>query len=259
MNSYLPQTASVSEDFQKRACSYEAQSRWITSDSINIIPYHYLSRRPTIGETLDAGGGTGYLSSFLLKKIPASSLTIVDASENMLAIAKSRIPGANLINTSIESFCLENDLKFDTILARQIFHYVNDIEVVLNLLREKLSSNGLFYVGQFVVCDNDSDKWHKNLIQKISKNRKRSFTFDGFQKAFESNGFRIIECCTEDYEENIKDFYTRRTNEELEYNNFYKSVKNSLNDNITEKMHIKVMDNNIFFTVQFCHLLLERR
>ena len=94
---------------------------------------------------------------------------------------------------------------------------------------------------------------------KISKNRKRSFTFDGFQKAFESNGFRIIECCTEDYEENIKDFYTRRTNEELEYNNFYKSVKNSLNENITEKMHIKVMDNNIFFTVQFCHLLLERR
>ena len=145
-----------------------------------------------------------------------------------------------------------------SILARQIFHYVNDIEVVLNLLREKLSSNGLFYVGQFVVCDNDSDKWHKNLIQKISKNRKRSFTFDGFQKAFESNGFRIIECCTEDYEENIKDFYTRRTNEELEYNNFYKSVKNSLNENITEKMHIKVMDNNIFFTVQFCHLLLER-
>ena len=212
-----------------------------------------------MGNTLDAGGGTGYLSSYLLKKIPASSITIVDASQNMLAIARERIPDAKLINKSIESFCLTNTLKFDTIIARQIFHYVDDVDIVLNLLKEQLSNHGLFYVGQFVVCDDEADIWHKNLIQKISTNRKRSFTLNGFQNIFESNGFRILECCTEDYEENIRDFYTRRTNEDLQYNVLLKSTTNSLNSKISKKMHIKLQDNNLFFTVQFCHLLLEQK
>lgn len=135
MSFYASQPVSASEDFQKRACSYELQSRWVTSTSINTIPYNYLSRRSSMGDALDAGGGTGYLSSFLLKKIPASSLTIVDASKNMLEIARERIPSANLVNMSIESFCSENDLTFDTIIARQIFHYVDDVDITLELLR----------------------------------------------------------------------------------------------------------------------------
>ena len=105
----------------------------------------------------------------------------------------------------------------------------------------------------------EADIWHKNLIQKISTNRKRSFTLNGFQNIFESNGFRILECCTEDYEENIRDFYTRRTNEDLQYNVLLKSTTNSLNSKISKKMHIKLQDNNLFFTVQFCHLLLEQK
>lgn len=258
MNSYMQKTPGVSEDFQKRAYSFEIQSRWVTSESINVTPYNYLSRRGTMGDVLDAGGGTGYLSSYLSKKIPASSLTIVDVSKNMLMLAKERIPGVNLINSSIESFCMGNNLKFDTVIARQIFHYVDDINVVLRLLREKLNPNGLFYVGQFVVCDDDANIWHENLIQQISKNRKRSFTLNSFQKAFETNGFKILECYTEDYEENIKDFYSRKTNDELKYDEFLKNISRSLNKEIFKKMCIRLVDNNLFFTVQFCHLLLER-
>lgn len=257
MKSYIKKAPDVSEDFQKRAYSFEFQSRWVTSESINITPYNYLSRRPTMGDVLDAGGGTGYLSSYLLKKIPASSFTIVDVSKNMLVLAKERVPCANIINSSIESFCMESDLKFDTVIARQIFHYVDDLDVVIQLLRKKLNPNGLFYVGQFVVCDDDADIWHKNLIQQISKNRKRSFTLNSFLKAFERNGFKVLECCTEDYEENIKDFYSRKTNEELDYDEFLKKESNSLSREVFEKMRIRLTDNNLFFTVQFCHLLLE--
>lgn len=258
MNLYTSKTTNMSVDFQQRACTFENYSRWVTSESINDTPYHFLSQRSTMGDILDAGGGTGYLSSFLLERISATSLTIVDASENMLMIAKKRIPNANIFNTSIESFCLENDKKFDTIIARQIFHYVDDVDVVLKLLREKLNTNGLFYVGQFVVSDDNSNAWHENLIQQISKSRKRSFTLNCFRNTFESNGFRILECSTEDYEENIKDFYLRKTNDKLQYSTLLKNATESLNKTIYKKMCIKLIDNNLFFTVQFCHLLLEK-
>lgn len=116
----------------------------------------------------------------------------------------------------------------------------------------------MFYVGQFVVCDDAADAWHADLIQKISKNRKRSFTLAGFQNTFDAHKFRILECCTEDYEESIKDFYMRKTNDDLQYDKFFEITKKSLNKDISNKMHVRLMDNNLFFTVQFCHLLLEK-
>lgn len=246
------------EDFEKRADSFEKLSRWVTSDSINNIPFYYLSRRTTMGNVLDAGGGTGYLAHYLMNRLPLSSLTIVDASQKMLDLAKTRIPSAKLVNTSIETFCSNSTVLFDTILARQIFHYVDDVDMIIRLLRERLDEDGLMYVGQFVVCNQESNIWHKNLIEKISKNRKRSFTIDEYKQKFEANGFRILESYSEDYEENIRDFFSRKTNNDLEYDLLLKSATDSLNGKIKDSMKIRFQNSNIFFTVQFCHLLLMK-
>ena len=246
------------EDFEKRAASFEKLSRWVTSKSINDIPCCYLSRRSTMGNVLDAGGGTGYLAQYLMNRLSISSLTIVDASKNMLDLAEIRIPNAKLINSSIETFCFNNAMLFDTILARQIFHYVDDVDMIIKLLRKCLDEKGLMYVGQFVVCNEESNVWHKNLIQNISKNRKRSFTVDEFKQKFESNGFRILESYSEDYEENLRDFYSRKTNDDVEYDFLMKSATESLSKKIKDSMKIRCQNENMFFTVQFCHLLLEK-
>ena len=249
----------ASNDFQRRACFYEDKSRWVTDPSINNVPYTFLESRATLGDMLDAGGGTGYLSSFLTNRLPASSVTIVDASKNMLALAREKMPYVNLINSTIESFSRANDRKYDTIIARQIFHYVQDENEVVRLLKNQLKNNGLFYVGQFVVTDDDSNEWHANLIRRISVNRKRSFTLDAFQNLFKSNGFRILKCSMSNYEENIKDFYSRRMNPELDYESLLSGARKTLNDQVSKSLFIKLEDDNLFFTVQFCHLLLAHQ
>ncbi len=246
-------------DFQIRAKYFDNQSKWVMNENINYIPYKYFSYKENLGDVLDAGGGTGFLSYYLTKKIPASSITIVDASMNMLQRAKQRIPHAIIINSSIESYCNINSQVFDTILARQIFHYVDDVDKVIVMLKEKLKDSGLLYVGQFVVPDIDSDRWHEEFIKKISKNRKRSFTIDHFLNLFTKNGMCINKLEIVDYEEDIRSFYKRRTNDIFSYKELLEASKRSLNDNVIKNLKIRITDENLFFTVQFCHLILSKK
>lgn len=255
----ISEIATATQDFQKRAMSYEDNSRWVKDDIINYIPYKFLCHKRTLGNLLDAGGGTGYLPYYLTSKIPAESISVIDASINMLQKAKVRLPQARMINASIESYCSKYDEKFDTILARQIFHYVDDVNAIILLLKEKLKENGVMYVGQFVVCDEEADRWHSELIKKISQNRKRSFIFKNFLDLFEDNGFSVIKCDTTNYEENIKDFYSRKTNEDISYDMLLRSTEVLLNERIIKNLSVRMTENNLFFTVQFCHLLLKKR
>lgn len=244
-------------DFQQRANSFDDSSKWVKSDIINSIPYQYLSCRNTLGDLLDAGGGTGFLPYYLSRRMSASSITIIDSSENMLQKAKERLPQAIIINKSIERYCSQSVQKFDTILARQIFHYVEDVDKIILLLKEKLRIGGLLYVGQFVVPDKESDNWHDEFIKKISPNRKRSFIFKNFTDLFLQQGLKIVECKTTDYEENIQSFYKRRINN-ISYDFLLQSSKESLNNNIVKSLSIRTDENNLYFTVQFCHLLLAK-
>ncbi len=251
-NELMPATA----DFQKRAPEYEHNSRWVTSDSINNVPYTYLCLRKSLGRLLDAGGGTGYLSWFLSSKLPSDSITILDASSNMLLQAKERLPYARTVCDSLESFCLSSSEKYDTVLARQILHYVDDVDLALSCLRKMLKKEGVIYIGQFVVQDSASDDWHMALIQRISKSRKRSFVQAELIRQCEKSGFKVLNSCCTDYEENLMDFFKRRMNEETEYSALLDASKKSLNRQVISSLSIRTTNNNLFFTVQFCHLLL---
>lgn len=247
------------KDFQIRAKNYESQSKWITDNKINSVPYNFFKKKNNLGNILDAGGGTGFLSQYLSDRIPYTSITIVDSSKNMLKKAKERIPYAITINSSIETYCNNNIQKFETIIARQILHYVDDVNIIIPLLKDKISNNGIIYIGQFVVPDKDSDKWHVNFIKKISKSRKRSFIYDDFLEFFLQNGFKIVNVETNDYEENIRNFYERKISTDISYEELLKESKETLNDKIIKKLKIRNEDNNLFFTVQFCHLFLSAK
>lgn len=245
------------KDFQIRAKNYELQSKWITDNKINSVPYIFLKKKNNLGNILDAGGGTGFLSQYLSDRIPYTSITIIDSSTNMLKKAKKRIPHAMTINSSIESYCNSNIQQFETIIARQILHYVDDVNVIISLLKEKISNDGIIYIGQFVVPDKESDKWHENFIKKISKNRKRSFVYNDFLDIFLQNGFEIVKVETNDYEENVQNFYKRKINSNISFEELLIESKETLSDKIIKKLKIRTVDNNLFFTVQFCHLFLS--
>lgn len=258
-NSPFYSQVSAAQDFEKRAGSFDTFSRWVKDETVNSVPCKFLSRRSSLGRVLDAGGGTGYLPYFLGQRLPATSITIVDASMSMLEKAKERLPQATLVNQNIEMFCQDSSEQFDTILARQIFHYVDDVDMVISLLRNQLKEDGLLYVGQFVVRGREADRWHERLIQKISKNRKRSFVLKDFLALFQKQSFQVLEVETMNYVENIQAFYQRKTNNSISYDRLLQSSKDALTEDVMQQLSVRTTEDNLFFTVQFCHLLLSKK
>lgn len=246
------------KDFQKRADAFEINSRWVTSDEINTVPFRYLSSRATLGELLDAGGGTGFLAYFLSNRLPYNTISVVDISKNMLDKVHEKMSDAKTFNDSIELFCKMIDRQFDTILVRQVLHYVDNVNSVISLLRSVLKDNGVLYVGQILVNDGECREWHDELMQEISKSRKRTFIYDEFLELFHQGGFEIIEHSTTDFKENLRDFYKRRVNRDIEFEYLKTKMENLLNKSTKLKLDVKTSSDNLEFTVKFCHVLLRK-
>lgn len=62
-----------------------------------------------------------------------------------------------------------------------------------------------------------------------------------------------------DYEENIQAFYQRKTNSDISYAQLLQSAKNSLSEEVIQQLAVRTTEDNLFFTVQFCHLLLSKK
>ena len=182
----------VEEYFNNRAGTYEKCSTWVSDIATNSVPLKFLSRRKNLGNLLDAGAGTGFLSHLLTSEFPFNSIYLVDSSPDMLKKAREKMLNANVFNVSIESFCEETNEIFDTILLRQILHYVENVDVVIKLLNSILSDDGVIYVGQILVDDYACAEWHDELIRMISKNRRRTFIYGEYCKYFSENKFEII-------------------------------------------------------------------
>ena len=251
----------ANEDFQKRAENFEKESKWITDERINAVPLKFLSTKNNMGNLLDAGGGTGYLSHFLSQTIDCNSISLVDESKNMLDEAEKKKDEKYKINTfhcSIECFCNMVDEKFDSILIRQVLHYVKNVEGVISLLKSILNDDGVIYVGQILVEDGKCREWHDELTQSISKNRRRTFLYDEFKDNFRKQGFEIINSELTNYEENLCDFFKRRIYDDIPFNKLKGKMETLTSNDVREKMSIRITDDNIYFTVKFCHLLLRK-
>ena len=252
------QEDTVVRDFEKRAKTFEEYSRWAIDEKINAVPLRFLSSVKNTDALLDAGGGTGFLSNFLSKHINFDTICLVDSSKDMLDEARRKEYGAELFNASIEDFCHLTNKKFDVILVRQVLHYVEDVNRVISLLRSVLNDDGVIYVGQFVVEDEKCREWHDKLMQEISKNRLRTFLFDELSEDFTKAGFEIINKSFTEHSENLKNFSKRKTTDEKFFKILKEKMIRSLTKDVREKMLVKEVEGNIYYTVNFCHLLLKK-
>jgi len=255
---YNKNNESFENDFERRAETFEMDSKWVKNEEINNTPLEFLSCRRAIDDLLDAGGGTGYLSYFLSIYLPIARIYLVDTSKNMLDIAKQKMEEINVVCSSIESFCLSTDKKFDAVLLRQVLHYVEDVNEVIKLIKSIMRTDGVLYIGQFVIIDNDCREWHNELMQEISKNRRRTFVYAELVECLFKNDLEIIKFHTTDIEENIRDLYKKHTNNCLPYD-YMEKMKNRLTDRIIKNMSVRVADDNIYFTHKFHHFLLRNK
>ena len=253
------QNGSVISDFQKRAKNYENQSRFVADEDVISIPLKYLLSKKTVGNLLDAGGGTGYLSHFLSKHIEFDAIYLVDICDDMLKEAERKNYGAKIFNSSIESFCKEVKIEFDTILIRQVLHYVEDVNKIFSLLKSVLKTNGLIYVGQYLKTDNDCRDWHYELAKEISKNRFRTMLYSELLEYLYHNGLEVIQNDTTEIEGNLAHFYEKRIDNNLSFKELMNKMIALTSESIKDKMKIRITDNNIFFTVKFYHFLLKKK
>lgn len=249
-------------DFQKRAQEFESHSKWVSDEEICNVPRNFFQGK-SIGNLLDAGGGTGYLSWYLYQNLKnkIEKISLVDISQNMLDEAKKKQNFSVLThNSSIETFCKLTTQKFDTILVRQVLHYVEDVDEVVNLLKNVLEDNGIIYVGQILVENEETKKWHEELMKNISKNRKRTFVYENFIDLFVQSGFDILDIQLIDYEESFRELFARRISTyDIRVETIMSKMKAQVTKTLKDKMSIRFTENNIFFKVKFCHLFLQKK
>jgi tRNA (cmo5U34)-methyltransferase len=121
----------IRKAFDAIASQYDAQRK-------GIIPYfedfymaaaqaaEWPGQNPSI---LDIGSGTGLLSALLLEKYPLASLTLMDISANMLAIARQRFSGNDHVSYTVGDYRGEElGGPYDIICSALSIHHLDHEE-----------------------------------------------------------------------------------------------------------------------------------
>jgi SAM-dependent methyltransferase len=119
---------------------------------------------PEPGEAiLDVGCGPGFYVADLLER--GATVTGVDSSLAMLAIARQRAPAASLLEGAATRLPLE-DATFDRALSVQVLEYVADVDGALAELRRVLRPG-----GRVVIWDIDWStlSWHSHDGERMAR------------------------------------------------------------------------------------------
>jgi tRNA (cmo5U34)-methyltransferase len=103
-------------------------------------------------EALELGCGTGSLTALLARQYPAARITAIDAADEMIARARTRIGAFALGNrvSFVSSFFEDFDLKaqeYDLIASNMSLHHVQDKGPFYSRLHGALKPGGLFVLG----------------------------------------------------------------------------------------------------------------
>lgn len=135
--------------YNKRATSYE--NKW--EKYLNHTHRVFLSRIATEANDtiLDVSGGTGLLAKELVQQDhPFKHLVLNDPSEEMLAIARSRLPEHAKNKISFSHYRAEQlsyqPNTFDRIFCLNAFHFYPDQSKVVERLHTFLKPNGRLYI-----------------------------------------------------------------------------------------------------------------
>ena len=140
-----------------------------------------------LGRLLDAGGGAGILTGYLMRSRALDSATVLDARESVLA----EVPEPIMTRHGLVEDLDGADGEFSTILLRQVLHYVRSPETALRRLSHRLRPGGALYVGQIVAPGHDSAHWLGHSANWVSTTRHRVWTADQLLVAFAQAGLRV--------------------------------------------------------------------
>lgn len=121
----------VTEKFDEIARDYDNQRKKLIPCfddfyTISVSIAEIENDSPTI---LDIGAGTGLLSAFMLDKYPKANITLIDLSEKMLEIAKSRFKNNSNVKYIVGDYTTYDfDDTFDIVVSSLSIHHITDKE-----------------------------------------------------------------------------------------------------------------------------------
>lgn len=100
---------------------------------------------------LDIGCGDGLITDELARRLPAGSVTGIDASESMIALARKSYARSNLAFLVMDATDIHLDRKFEVAFSNATLHWVKDHLAVLKSLRKHLNPGAkiLFQMGGY--------------------------------------------------------------------------------------------------------------
>jgi trans-aconitate 2-methyltransferase len=101
-----------------------------------------LARLPLNGDetVLDAGCGTGRVTSLLLERLPHGRVIAIDASADMVARAQENLPEVDVRQADLADFAL--DEQVDAVLSTATFHWIGDHDALFACLAKALKPGG---------------------------------------------------------------------------------------------------------------------
>lgn len=156
------------------------------------VPAHFkrlltkLHRANVKWDILDLGAGTGLCGTVV--KPFAKTLTGVDLSEKMLAMAQTKHIYDHLVCEVLDSFLSSKTAVYDLILAGDVLVYIGDLSMLFKHVAKALRANGLFLFNT-EISENDDFKMnqsgrflhHKKYIETLAK--KNHFAVIQYEKA----------------------------------------------------------------------------
>jgi ubiquinone/menaquinone biosynthesis C-methylase UbiE len=123
-----------------------------------------ISNPLTVKNTLDVGCATGAWIGYLKNNYPDCLYTGIDISDNLLAIARKKIPGADFIQGSATNLPNEFEGKYDLITCIGVLGIFDedDAKTVFNELLRCIKPGGqIIFFNQFNEIDVDTQIIHR--------------------------------------------------------------------------------------------------
>jgi tRNA (cmo5U34)-methyltransferase len=205
----------VRDSFDARAAVYDLNRRKLIPDFDEYyrIGVDALAHQGAAPRVLDLGGGTGLSTAFLLERYPAARVTLLDFSEEMLAVARERFKGNPNIDFAIGDYRVFLPAEeFDVVMSGlSIHHLTADAKRALMVrVCESLKPGGEFFNADLVKCADErlERRMHERLWmflrESLSEEDVRRFIesqsidipaeLEEQLASLRSAGFRVVEC-----------------------------------------------------------------
>lgn len=150
----------VGSTFDEAAHAYDDQRRKLIPcfDDFYNVALSIADTQVEAPRIIDLGAGTGLFSSLILQRYPEADITLIDLSEKMLDIARTRLHGYTNVSYIVDDYTnYIADEKADIIISALSIHHLEDadkIKLYTNVY-SNLTSNGIFINADQVLGHTD--------------------------------------------------------------------------------------------------------